>query len=362
MKNLTFFTFLLLFCGLFTSCLNETSSAVVEEMEEVVPEEEVTLNIFDLTYYSGTESYELNYAYLRTVPIANGEKYQHTLVFTSEPAIGHDNDLTKEVSSGVVGVTYVSSSESPSGSFSALAEEEATTGNGIVSAGGRPSASFTRSSFNLTDVNYDAGMLDVVIEEGKFRIELDLPGGENGYPISGKYTGPVTMLNLPEYPEVIPADFTGASGMDRSGETFELSNAYLVKIGRVVEGRTTYRLFVTEERADDGSGELTGTTNAMLVYLKTRDGIKSGHYPLYNDGRYSGYFTKQERDISTGSYLCRNMNFDTGAMEDDEPMDNGVAIILVDGDEFKIKFTYQSSRDAEVEVVGEYHGTILEAR
>jgi len=360
MKNLTLFALLLLFSAAFTSCLPEVTLTLEEEPEEVNPVEEVTTST-NLSY--GTESFHPNFAYLRTTPNETGDGFNHIVLFTQRGATIRGGDLVDYTMEGVIGVAFSSVEESPVGNFPVLTEGASAEATGVTAAGGQTVFSYVSSPWSLMNRTFTSGSMDIVRNEsGDYKIEVDLLESGTNYSITGRFVGGVQEIVLPEVEEVSVEEFSGENLLKRDEEEITLRDAYLVEQELSRDNETYYRLFLTEEPVENVEGSLRGVTNAMMMKLIINDELKTGRYELGRNGTLNtaGFFTRAENDFSHGSYLCRGMDFTTNSMQDDEPMDAGEVVILVEGDQIKIKFNYESTRGASLS--GEYHGSLMTLR
>ncbi len=355
MKNLTLFTLLLLFSAAFTSCLPEASLTLEEEPEEVNPVEEVTTST-NLSY--GSYSLHPNFAYLRTTPNETGDGFNHTLIFTQRGVTLREGDLVDYTSAGIIGISFSSVEESPVGNFPVLAEDASPEETGVKAAGGQTFFSFASSPSSLMNRTFASGSMDIVQDGDAYKIEVDLVESENGFSITGRFVGSVKEILLPETEAVSAEEFSGENLLKREEEEIILRDAYLVPRENSLNSSSHYNLFITEESVTNEAGSLSGTTNALLMRLEINDQLKSGRYKLGRAGTLNntGFFTRYERDVVNSSFLCREMDFTTNVMLDDEPMDAGEVVILVEADLVKIKFNYESSRGASLN--GEYQGRI----
>jgi hypothetical protein len=232
----------------------------------------------------------------------------------------------------------------------------------FIDAAGSPVFSVSDGShYLLRNLNYDSGSsVTISADEEELVIEVDLLHNSiSSFSIKGLFTGPVLPIQSGiEDPEAIdPETFTGENFIKHGEEAFDLTNAYMVP------DDGAYRLYLSD-RPVHNAAELSGTSNVMLLFLSAGSSgeLKPGRHEVGgNPYQEEGYFAAQrffDRNILS-SYFCRNMNFDTNRADDDEPMGGGETLVSVDGDTFRIKFSYTSRRNARVE--GEYHGQILDA-
>lgn len=355
MKYLSPLAFMLLLCTAFTSCLPEVSITQTEEVEFVSPDEDVTTSS---SISFGSQSLHPNYAFLRTTPNEAGDGFNHVLVLTQSGVAVRGGDLTDYTSAGIIGIAFSSATESPVGNFPVLAEDASSGETGVMAAGGHSFFSFLSPVSELVNRSFASGSMDVVQDGDDYKIEIDLVAPGNDYSITGRFVGGVEDIILPEAEEVSAEEFSGESMLKRDSEEIPLQDAYLVEQESNSSDDRIYRLFLTEETVQNNGESLSGTTNALLMKLTIGNELKSGRYVVGREGSLSsvGFFARNEKDFVYASYLCRDMNFDTNSMLDDEPMDAGEVVILVEEDQVWIKFDYESTRGASLS--GEYKGGI----
>lgn len=353
MRNLTLF---LLFCLLgtsLTSCIEDISfSTPVDETSGVSEPNPIG---DQHNFRLGSTDVKVDFAYLQTTPLQGGETFSHHLVLTGRDVL-QDGDLLSGVSTPVVAVSFTSNSASPVGTFPLVREGDSEPG--VQALGGRSSFNFATNGPTIAGNSYTAGELVVTAEGDDFAVTFDfsMPGNFDFFKLEGNYLGAIKTIETPAV-EVGDEEFSGESFMRRNQEEFPVTNAYLVKYD------SHYRLFLSDRPVHEAEElTLSGTSNVMLFMMPGENSamIRSGRYQLGNAfTTRAGYFEQLRGAQFKQSYFCRDMDFDLDRAADDEHMDEGETLVQVNGDVFKIKFNFMSSRNGHVE--GEYHGQILEA-
>jgi hypothetical protein len=279
--------------------------------------------------------------------LPDGETYRHHLVLSATDVLDGD-DLRSDAEVPTVAILLESTRISPAGEY--------RRNDGLVDAAASMQYDVTQGFNFLRSQSYDRESAVTITTQGdELIILVDIFSNSfSSSTIRGSFRGPVVQVE-PSVPEVSPDEFIGESFMTRDTESFDLTNAYLVQFNN------RYKLFLSEEPVHEVT-QLTGTSNVMLMYLSASSNgeLRTGRYKIdRNDFSGIGYFSTEMASTISSTYFCRDMNFETNNMADDEGMDTGETLVRVDGDQFSIKFDYLSSRNGHVE--GEYHGEILDA-
>jgi hypothetical protein len=342
MKLFTRFLFLSALCMSLFSCIEETSQSIISSPEESIEQGEPNSS-FEIGY----DDADITHGYIRTTAMPDGETFSHHLVLSATDVFDGD-DLRSNTEVPTVAILLESNRLSPAGEYK--------RNDGLVDAAASMEYNVTQGPNLYRHQVYDSESTVTITTQGDELIVMvdifssNLPS----LTIRGSFRGPVVPVE-PNAGEVSDEEFTGQNFMSRDAETFDLTNAYLV------QNSSGYKLFLSEEPVHQAA-QLTGTSNVMMMYLSTSSNgeLRTGRYQIDRESfGGTGYFSTEMASTIGSTFFCRDMNFATNNMADDEGMETGETLVQTDGDQFKIKFDFISTRNGHVE--GEFQGTILNA-
>lgn len=109
-------------------------------------------------------------------------------------------------------------------------------------------------------------------------------------------------------------------------------------------------IILSNREVKDANDRLTGTADMLIMTFMTEDGTIAGTYRP-NEQSDDGFFY---------SNICTGMNFSTGAIIDDEGMEDGETIIVDNGDgSYSISFDFRTSSNNSVR--GSWTGALVPA-
>ncbi|TXF88403.1 hypothetical protein FUA23_14795 [Neolewinella aurantiaca] len=349
---MSFFTRTILFsllCISSFSCIEESEDFIIRTPGDAGQITEPDEPSASTNFKFGYIEVDLFYAYVRTTAMPDGQTFQHHLVLTESDVLDNDN-LRNEVPEPTAAILLQSDNPVPVGEFR-------VSDGSLLDAGTETSYIVSAGSYLLRDLRFDSGStVTISAQDGEYLVEVDILHNANPrHTFRGTFTGPLVPVNpvSPEAEEVSPEDFSGENYMLRDEESFALTNAYLVPYSNY------YRLYLTEEPVHNAE-DLLGESDVMLLALANSSGgdLESGRHKISNTFEtFNGYFREINTGQVTGSYFCRQMDFRTGTALDDEPMDTGETLVYIEGDEFSIRFDFESFRGANLR--GEYHGEVM---
>lgn len=340
MKFFTRFLFLSVLCMSLFSCIEEASQSLITSPEESTEQGELSSN-FEI----GDNDADIAYGYIQTTVLPDGETYRHHLVLSATDVLDGD-DLRSDAEVPTVAILLESNRISPAGEY--------RHNDGLVDAAASMQYDVTQGFNLLRSQSYDRESVVTITTQGdELIILVDVFSNRfSSFTIRGSFRGSVVPVE-PSVPEVSTDEFIGQNFMTRDAEMFDLTNAYLV------QNSSGYKLFLSEEPVHEVT-QLTGTSNVMLMYLSggSTGELRTGRYQIDRESfGGTGYFSTELASTFSGTFFCREMNFATNSMADDEGMETGETLVHIDGEQFKIKFDFISTRNGHVE--GEFQGTIL---
>ena len=347
MRILTQFLFLALFAGLFTGCIEE-QDVIITSTPEVVTEvdpgtdDPVVTNRF--TYQNANAL--MSNAYVQTTAVSDNEYRHHLMITESDVFSEGDLRLSTRAAAGVI---FVTNSPSLVGTH----QLTSTADSPVKASGMDYNVDFSYLQYFVRDDTHRNGTVTIAENNGEYTIAVDLRASTAFYNITGTYVGEVKTVEQAGAEPVTDADFTGANHVVRNGTEIGIVKAYGVRT--YTESGPVISKVYFARRAIDNGGRLTGTSDVFYVNLNGGN-LATGRYQEASYGTQTGYFTALSAGTGQRSYWCTNMNFQTGGMDDDDPMDTGETLVSYEDD--VLRFRMVGVGYTGTETVTEYNGPI----
>ena len=341
---------LVLLCLVFTSCVEDTTETIVLSEPDVTEPAALAANQFRL----GSETVDLPFGYVFTEHRPNEEAYLHRVVLTSDDV--HENGDLAGSTPHAVEIVLRSRTAAVAGVYTEVAGSD---GNRVQQVGYMQTVNFSQMYGTVAYRNYDASRVEITETDGI--LSLTIAATSRYYvAITGNQTTglrPVDPDAVTEPVTFSDADFAGPNAVAYGTDETPITNAYLT----TNPGRGSYELFLSTSPVDIADGELVGRGDAVMIRFVQADEPTTGRY---DHGVTSGGYFSSLRGEATGTFsaFCRNINYVTNTMDDDETMDDGEALVEIDGDQVRISFVYQSRRHPYPEVSGTFVGPLERVR
>lgn len=340
---MNYFTRLLIlgvFALMATACVEDSSS--ITRVGDSGPIDEANLSN---ALIAGTQSSILTSGYLFSSEVADG-RWEHHLVLSSSD-VSRDGDLFGEARMATE-VVFESPSADITGTYTEFR-------NGV------------RQWYNFGEM-FEQQLADRRITDGSLVIAATNDGGYlvnlksdygNGFELTGNYEGELRQISITGSEPVVDADFTGTSQITYNRTRMSAERVYARGSTDQTGNVRLHSLYVARNAADQ-NGRLTGRSDVMIINLDATSTVPTGRFEVGFRAQSEGvgYFSRQNgvaRSFTLANW-CTNMNFINGTYDDDEPTDDGTAIVRYDGETLDLRMDVRTFSDSDITI--DYSGPL----